>query len=89
MDVAGKTAIVVGLGQSGVSAAELLLARGAHVVATDAAARERLTELLREAAIPPKTRRATRPTRASKEKRLEGKTKRARIKRARRVTGDE
>ena len=54
-----------------------------------AAARERLTELLREAAIPPKTRRATRPTRASKEKRLEGKTKRARIKRARRVTGDE
>ena len=53
------------------------------------AARERLTELLREAAIPPKTRRATRPTRASKEKRLEGKTKRARIKRARRVTGDE
>ena len=54
-----------------------------------AAARERLTELLREAAIPPKTRRATRPTRASKEKRLEGKTKRARIKRARRATSDE
>ena len=53
------------------------------------AARERLTELLREAAIPPKTRRATRPTRASKEKRLEGKTKRARIKRARRVREDE
>jgi ribosome-associated protein len=53
------------------------------------AARERLTELLREAAKRPKTRRATRPTKASQEKRLEGKTKRARIKRARRTTGDE
>ena len=53
------------------------------------AARERLTELLREAAKRPKTRRATRPTKASREKRLEGKTKRARIKRARRTTGDE
>ncbi len=53
------------------------------------AARERLTELLREAAKRPKTRRATRPTKASQEKRLEGKTQRARIKRARRTTGDE
>jgi ribosome-associated protein len=53
------------------------------------AARERLIELLREAAKRPKTRRATRPTKASQEKRLEGKTKRARIKRARRATNDE
>jgi ribosome-associated protein len=53
------------------------------------AARERLTELLREAAKRPKTRRVTRPTKASQEKRLEGKTQRARIKRARRTTGDE
>jgi ribosome-associated protein len=53
------------------------------------AARERLTEMLHEAAKRPKTRRATRPTKASQEKRLEGKTKRARIKRARRSSGDE
>ncbi len=41
MDVAGKTAVVVGLGRSGVAAARLLLARGAKVVGTDAAPRER------------------------------------------------
>lgn len=38
-----KTAIVVGLGRSGVAAARLLLARGAHVVANDAAPRARLS----------------------------------------------
>jgi ribosome-associated protein len=53
------------------------------------AARERLVELLQEAAKRPKKRRATKPTRASKEKRLDSKTKRARIKRARRSGGDE
>jgi UDP-N-acetylmuramoylalanine--D-glutamate ligase len=41
MDVSSKRAVVVGLGRSGVAAAELLLARGARVVATDAAPRER------------------------------------------------
>jgi ribosome-associated protein len=53
------------------------------------AARERLVELLQEAAKRPKKRRPTKPTKASKEKRLESKTKRARIKRARRTTGDD
>ena len=53
------------------------------------AARERLVELLQEAAKRPKKRRPTRPTKASKEKRLESKTKRARIKRGRRSSGDE
>jgi UDP-N-acetylmuramoylalanine--D-glutamate ligase len=43
MDVSGKTAVVIGLGRSGVAAASLLLARGARVVATDAAPRERLS----------------------------------------------
>jgi UDP-N-acetylmuramoylalanine--D-glutamate ligase len=43
MDLAGKTAIVVGLGRSGVAAARLLLARGARVVGSDAAPRERLS----------------------------------------------
>ncbi len=41
MELAGKTAVVVGLGRSGVAAASLLLARGARVVATDAAPREK------------------------------------------------
>ena len=43
----------------------------------------RLVELLREAAIPPKPRRATRPTLASKTRRLESKTKRGGIKKLR------
>src|SRR5580692_3532180 len=43
MDVRGKTAVVVGLGRSGVAAANLLLSRGARVVATDSAPRDRLS----------------------------------------------
>jgi ribosome-associated protein len=42
--------------------------------------RERLAELIREAAIIPKKRRPTKPTRASKERRIEGKKVRARVK---------
>ena len=37
MDVRGKTAIVIGLGRSGVAAAHLLIGRGAKVFANDAA----------------------------------------------------
>ena len=43
----------------------------------------RLLELLREAAIPPKPRRATRPTLASKQRRFETKVKRGGIKKLR------
>lgn len=43
----------------------------------------RLFDMIRKAATPPKKRIATKPTRASKEKRLEGKSKRAGIKKAR------
>ena len=53
------------------------------------AARERLGALLREAAAPPPaTRRPTRPTRGSKERRLAGKKRRGEIKRGRRAQGD-
>jgi ribosome-associated protein len=45
--------------------------------------RERLAELIREAAVIPKTRKPTRPTHASKERRLEGKKARAQVKRSR------
>src|SRR4051812_44667737 len=43
MDVRKRTAVVIGLGRSGVAAARLLLAKGARVVATDASAREKLS----------------------------------------------
>lgn len=46
-------------------------------------ARERLVELIRAATHVPKPRRATRPTKASKEKRHEGKQRRARVKKLR------
>jgi ribosome-associated protein len=44
---------------------------------------QRLLDLLREAAIPPKPRRKTKPTLASKQRRLEGKVKRGGVKRLR------
>jgi ribosome-associated protein len=46
-------------------------------------AEERLSDLIRRALIPPKARKATRPTRASRERRLEGKTHQGRTKRLR------
>jgi ribosome-associated protein len=46
-------------------------------------ARERLAELIRDAATPPKPRRATRPTLASKKKRLESKAQRSQVKKGR------
>lgn len=45
-----------------------------------AEARERLVDLIREASVKPVKRVATRPTRASKTKRLEGKKRRAEVK---------
>ena len=48
-----------------------------------AEARERLFELIRRAAEPPKPRRPTRPTKAAKRRRLESKKIRAGVKRAR------
>jgi len=47
-------------------------------------AQTRLVELIREASHKPKPRRATRPTRASRERRLESKKQRGDVKRARR-----
>jgi ribosome-associated protein len=46
-------------------------------------ARERLFELIRQAAVRPKPRRPTRPTAASRERRIEGKKRRAGVKRLR------
>ncbi len=44
---------------------------------------ERLADLIRQALVPPKPRKATRPTRASKERRLDSKARRQRTKRGR------
>ncbi len=53
------------------------------------AAEQRLAQLLREAiAPPPAPRRPTKPTRGSKERRLEGKRQRSELKRTRRTTED-
>ena len=55
-----------------------------------AEALERLNALVAGAAVIPKARRATRPTRAAKRKRLEGKLRRGEIKAARRrVSSDD
>ena len=47
------------------------------------AARERLLELLRRAAVRPRSRRKTKPSKAAREKRLATKVQRARLKRTR------
>jgi ribosome-associated protein len=50
---------------------------------------DRLAAMIREALIEPKPRRATKPTRASKQRRLEGKTQRGKVKALRKkVTSD-
>ncbi|MBF0369329.1 MAG: aminoacyl-tRNA hydrolase [Magnetococcales bacterium] len=51
-------------------------------------ARERLVTLIQQALIRPKTRRATRPSRASKERRLEAKRRQSQRKVSRRGSGD-
>jgi ribosome-associated protein len=53
-----------------------------------AAAFERLAELVRRALVVPKVRRATKPTRASKVRRVDDKTRRGRLKRERRSVDD-
>ncbi len=53
-------------------------------------ARQRLVELIRRAAVRPKPRKRTRPTRASKERRLDTKRRKGRAKKQRRrVTGSD
>jgi len=46
-------------------------------------ARERLVEIIRDVLVPPKPRVATKPSRASKERRLAGKQQRGKIKQTR------
>ncbi|MBP2227324.1 ribosome-associated protein [Azospirillum agricola] len=46
--------------------------------------RERLIDLIRDASVPPKIRRKTKPTYGSQQRRLEGKAKRSEVKQGRR-----
>ena len=48
-------------------------------------ARDRLLDLIRRAALPPVPRRPTKPTKASRERRIEGKKRRGRVKGLRRA----
>ena len=49
---------------------------------------ERLAEMVTQARIEPRVRKATKPTRASKERRLQGKQQRSEVKKGRKVTHD-
>lgn len=49
---------------------------------------ERLVDLVRSAAKPPRRRKPTRPSKASRRRRLEGKRQRARLKQSRRAVRD-
>ncbi len=49
---------------------------------------ERLGEMIAQARIEPRVRKATKPTRASKERRLEGKQQRSNVKKGRKVSHD-
>jgi ribosome-associated protein len=51
-------------------------------------ARDRLADLIRKALVPPKPRIATKPTKASRQRRLEAKGKRADVKKMRRTKPD-
>lgn len=52
-------------------------------------ARARLVDLIRRAMVRPKRRQKTRPTKASKERRLDSKRRRANVKRHRSARGDD
>lgn len=85
-----KTRLRVLAGSRMTSEDELVVDSRAHRTQAQnrEAARERLAELIRRALIRPKPRRKTVPTKASKERRLEGKARRSQIKRARRIGDD-
>ena len=77
-----KTRLRVLAGQRVTDAGELLIVARAHRSQEQNRrdAEDRLLDLIRRALVAPKKRHATRPTRASKEKRLDGKARSQRTK---------
>jgi len=87
-----KTRLIALAGKRMTSGGVLLIDSREHRTQAQnrAAARERLVELVRQAAVRPKKRRKTKPTQAARERRLGEKIRRARVKAARgRVKGEE
>ncbi len=87
-----KTRLIALAGKRMTSAGVLLIDSREHRTQTQnrAAAKERLVELVRQAAVRPRSRRKTRPTKAARERRLVAKVARARVKAGRgRVRGEE
>ena len=85
LDDAGRARVLKMLASRLTEAGDLILAGDSH--RSQRRNREdvtqRLAALVREALIPPKPRRKTKPTRASKEKRLDEKRRKAQIKKGR------
>jgi ribosome-associated protein len=86
-----KTRLAVLAGQRMLASGHLLIQASEHRTQQQnrEAARRRLVELIRRAAARPKHRRRTKPTAASRERRLETKQRRARVKRLRGRAADD
>ena len=82
--------LVILAGKRLTSEGELILRAEAHRTqeGNRRAALERLTQLIVAASVRPKDRRPTKPTRASKERRLASKTRRSQTKSLRRTVSD-
>ncbi len=83
--------LLINLAHRLTEAGEIILASDAHRSQRrnrDEVAR-RLAQLVREALVPPKPRKRTRPTLASRRRRLEDKKRRGRVKKGRREPGEE
>ena len=85
LDAAARARLVVLAGQRLTQEGELFIRAEAQrtQAANRRAALERLAELIRQASVSPKKRRSTKPTRASIERRLMSKSKRAQVKKLR------
>jgi ribosome-associated protein len=82
LDAETKARLVALAGRKRISDGVLLIDSREHRTQAQnrEAARERLVELVRQAAVRPKSRRKSRPTAAARRRRIEAKTRRSRIK---------
>jgi ribosome-associated protein len=90
LDEDGRARLAVLAGKRLTADGELILRSDAHRTqeANRTAALTRLAHIVAQAAIRPKTRKPTRPTRASKERRLDAKARQSRLKAQRRGAED-
>ena len=90
LDEDGRARLAVLAGKRLTSEGELVLRSETHRTqeANRRAALERLTHLVTQAAVRPRPRKATRPTRASSERRLASKARHSRLKAQRKASED-